>query len=206
MKVSKPWRLIRLATISALFLLAMAFFCPVLSRSQINVPSTIGAWSGDSPWPTVGVHLIVLGDGRALTWGGDIPSPGETAFPTYVVTIPSGSTNTSSVQSFIINDDIFCSGDTIMPDGRVFVSGGGDEPAPDAGSGRATTDIFDPSTNTWSSGPTMSGRRWYPSATVLPSGDILNLLGSIDMNFVPNETPDVTTSNGSAIRSLTGVS
>jgi hypothetical protein len=75
----------------------------------------------------------------------------------------------------------------------VFVSGGGMDPAPTNGSGRSTTDIFDPFTATWSSGPTMSAARWYPTATTLPSGEILNLLGSIDDTFAPNETPDVTT-------------
>ena len=77
------------------------------------------------------------------------------------------------------------------------------QPALTNGTGRATTDIFDPSSNTWSSGPTMSGRRWYPTATALPSGDILNLLGSIDMNFTANETPDVTTNGATGVRSLT---
>jgi galactose oxidase len=148
----------------------------------------------------------VLRDGRVMTWGEDIPPVGTTAFHTYVVTIPSGSTDTSGVQNFVVNDDIFCAGETFLPDGRLFASGGGDQPAPTNGTGRATTDIFDPSSNTWSSGPTMSGRRWYPTATTLPSGEILNLLGSIDMNLTPNETPDVTTNGATGIRSLTGVS
>jgi Kelch motif len=168
--------------------------------------AVVGQWSSDSPWPTVGVHLAVLPDGRVMTWGEDTPAPGTTAFNSYVVTIPSGSRDTSNVQNFVLNDDIFCAGETFLPDGRLFVSGGGDQPAPTNGTGRATTDIFDPSSNTWSSGPTMSGRRWYPTATALPSGDILNLLGSIDMNFTPNETPDVTTNGATGIRSLTSVS
>jgi hypothetical protein len=166
----------------------------------------MGQWSSDSPWPTVGVHLAVLPDGRVATWGEDIPAPGTTAFNTYIVTIPSGSTDTSSVQNLVINDDLFCAGESFLGDGRLFVSGGGDQPAPTNGSGRATTDIFDPSSSTWSSGPTMSGRRWYPTVTTLANGEVLNLLGSIDMNFTPNETPDLTINGGSGIHSLTGVS
>jgi galactose oxidase len=84
-------------------------------------------------------------------------------------------------------------------------SGGGDDPSPSDGSGRATTDIFDPLTSSWSSRPTMNDRRWYPTATLLPSGDNLNLLGSIYDSFDTNEIPDVTTNHATGIRSLTGV-
>ena len=166
----------------------------------------MGEWSAEAPWPTVGVHLAVLADGRVLTWGEDIPTPGTTAFPTYVVTIPSGSTDTSAVRKLVINDDLFCAGESFLGDGRLFVAGGGDQPAPTNGSGRATTDIFDPASTSWSSGPTMSARRWYPTVTTMPTGEVLALLGSIDMNFTTAETPDLTIDGGTAIRSLTGVS
>ncbi len=189
------------------FLLTLVFalffiVTPALAASSMP----LGQWSGESPWPTVGVSLAVLPDGRIATWGVDTPPAGTTTYNTYIVTIPSGSTDTSAVQKLTLNDDIFCSGFTFLPDGRLFASGGGDQPAPTNGTGRATTDILDPSSNTWSSGPTMSNRRWYPTATELPSGEILNLLGSIDMNFTPNETPDVTINGATGIRSLTGVS
>jgi hypothetical protein len=109
----------------------------------------VGQWSGDSPWPTVGVHLAVLPDGRVGTSGEDIPPLGTTAFNTYIVTIPSGSTG--KVQNLVINDDLFCAGESFLPDGRLFVAGGGDQSAPTNGIGRATTDIFDPPSSTWSS-------------------------------------------------------
>src|ERR1700726_3056077 len=182
---------------------------PAFAQSRkpqwVNQP-TIGEWSAESPWATVGVHLGVLADGRVVTWGEDIPTPGTTAFNTYVVTIPSGSTDTSGVQKLVINDDLFCAGESFLGDGRLFVAGGGDQPAPTNGSGRATTDIFDPVSSTWSSGPMMSLKRWYPTVTTMPTGEVLALLGSIDMNFTTAETPDLTINAGTAIRSLTGVS
>jgi galactose oxidase len=182
---------------------------PALAKSGtpqwVNQP-TLGEWSTESPWPTVGVHLAVLADGRVVTWGEDIPTPGTTAFPTYVVTIPRGSTDTSAVQKLVINDDLFCAGESFLGDGRLFVAGGSDQPAPTNGSGRATTDIFDPVSSTWSSGPTMSVRRWYPTVTTMPTGEVLALLGSIDMNFTTAETPDLTINGGTAFRSFTGVS
>ncbi|HJU29605.1 MAG TPA: hypothetical protein VJ718_10565, partial [Candidatus Binataceae bacterium] len=200
----------RINTSRTLFLLTLAAVAGAalapLSLAQSTNPSVIGQWSSDSPWPTVGVHLIVLPDGRVLTWGEDIPAPGATAFPTYVVSIPSGSTDTSNVKQLIINDDIFCSGHNFMTDGRVFVAGGGNQPAPTDGTGRVTTDIFDPSTNTWSSGPTMSEPRWYPTVTTLADGELAIQDGSEDANFTPALTPDVVSADGTSIRSLTGVS
>jgi len=120
------------------------------TSSAFAQTGVVGQWSGDSPWPTVGVDLAVLPDGRVATWGEDIPLPGT--INTYIVTIPSGSTDTSKVQNLVINDDLFCAGESFLPDGRLFVAGGGDQPAPTNGIGRATTDIFDPSSSTWSSG------------------------------------------------------
>ena len=190
--------LIRLGSLVCLWI--TIWNAPTLAQNPL------GQWSAESPWPTVGVHLAVLADGRVLTWGEDIPTPGTTAFPTYVVTIPSGSTDTSAVQNLVINDDLFCAGESFLGDGRLFVAGGGDQPAPTNGSGRATTDIFDPASSTWSSGPTMSARRWYPTVTTMPTGEVLALLGSIDMNFTTAETPDLTINGGAALRSLTGVS
>jgi hypothetical protein len=120
------------------------------TSSAFAQTGVVGQWSGDSPWPTVGMDLAVLPDGRVATWGEDIPPPGT--INTYIVTIPSGSTDTSKVQNLVINDDLFCAGESFLPDGRLFVAGGGDQPAPTNGIGRATTDIFDPSSSTWSSG------------------------------------------------------
>jgi hypothetical protein len=133
-----------------LFAFLMAPLRVTSTSSVFAQTGVVGQWSGDSPWPTVGVDLAVLPDGRVATWGEDIPPPGT--INTYIVTIPSGSTDTGKVQNLVINDDLFCAGESFLPDGRLFVAGGGDQPAPTNGIGHATTDIFDPSSSTWSSG------------------------------------------------------
>src|SRR5579859_5261257 len=91
-----------------LWLIPCALLGATLSAVPALAQNPMGQWSAEAPWPTVGVHLAVLADGRVVTWGEDIPAPGATAFPTYVVTIPSGSTDTSAVQKLVINDDLFC--------------------------------------------------------------------------------------------------
>jgi hypothetical protein len=73
--------------------------------------------------------------------------------------------------------DIFCSGMSIMPNGKVLVSGGSLEGAKAADSGTFNTTIFDPSTSTWSMGPNMNYARWYPSTLELADGTMLELSG-----------------------------
>ena len=53
---------------------------------------------------------------------------------------------------------------TLLTSGKVLVAGG---------SSAATADLFDPATNTWSSGGAMKSVRYQHTATLLPSGKVL---------------------------------
>ena len=53
--------LIRLGSLVCLWI--TIWNAPTLAQNPL------GQWSAESPWPTVGVHLAVLADGRVLTWG-----------------------------------------------------------------------------------------------------------------------------------------
>ena len=84
--------------------------------------------------------------------------------------------------------DLFCAGQTLLPDGRVFVVGG------QTGGyyfGIDTATIYDPWTSTWADPPNnrMANRRWYPSLITLPNGEVLALSGtqngSGDANLIP---------------------
>ena len=76
--------------------------------------------------------------------------------------------------------NLFCSGHTFLPDGRLLVVGGHRRDSD--GLNQAT--LYDWTTNTWTPTAPMttpSGeevRRWYPTATTLPNGNILVLSGS----------------------------
>lgn len=74
--------------------------------------------------------------------------------------------------------DIFCSGISVMEDGRVLVTGG-DYPGRSNGtSGTVNTTLFDPATNTWSEGSDMAYARWYPSTIELGDGTMLEFGGT----------------------------
>ena len=59
---------------------------------------------------------------------------------------------------------------TLLRDGRVLVAGGVGEPV---GSGGATSELYDPVSDTWSSGPPMRGERRGHVAALLKDGRVL---------------------------------
>jgi galactose oxidase-like protein len=79
---------------------------------------------------------------------------------------------------------IFCSGQTMLSDGRVLIAGGNlSDPVPGKPqfSGLKRTFIFNPWTESWDPSPSMTHGRWYPTLTRLSSGDVL-ILGGLDEN------------------------
>jgi len=65
--------------------------------------------------------------------------------------------------------NLFCSGHTFLPDGRLLVAGGhlGDS----QGVNQAT--IYDPTNNAWAPIDPMNRGRWYPTAVTLSDGSVL---------------------------------
>jgi hypothetical protein len=88
--------------------------------------------------------------------------------------------------------NLFCSGHAFLPDGRLLVVGGHFKDSD--GLNQATTYTPAPAGSdepgTWTPlppmGPGATHRRWYPTATALPSGGVLVLSGS----YIDNTDPD----------------
>ena len=107
-----------------------------------NAPSQVGQWSSVQNWPLVAVHSTRMNDGRVLLWDGweygttyaKVWNPASGTF----LDVP-------------INLQIFCGAQSVLPDGRILVTGG------HSGTGDAGVDdasIFDPVSNTWTRLPT----------------------------------------------------
>jgi hypothetical protein len=147
-----------------------------------------GKWGAAFPTPVVAVHMHLLPTGKVLLWGDqgaaqlwDPANPGA------------GFTAVSKTYR------IFCSGHTFLPDGRLLVTGG--TITGTKGDPRAV--LFNPAAGTWSATGSMAQGRYYPTTTVLPSGEILAVSGSDETGTVVT-IPEI--GNGSTWRRLTGAS
>ncbi len=142
--------------------------------------ATVGKWTAPFTWPNIALHLTLLPNGKVLSWGKFIrgtKTPGQPQ-----VWTPS----TSAFAGAPILDWIFCSGHTLLSDGKVLVNGGhisDHHGIPDA-------NLFDPATMTWSAKPSMAWGRWYPTTTALANGEAVTI-GGRDQNGLPVKVPEV---------------
>jgi hypothetical protein len=89
-------------------------------------------------------------------------------------------------QNFVAPGDVFCSGHTLLPDGRLLVAGG--HSGVD-NFGTRTTFIFNASGG-WTRVADMQNGRWYPTNLTLPTGEVLTISGG-DTAGTPNLIPEV---------------
>jgi hypothetical protein len=146
------------------------------------LPSAVGEWSAPAPFPTIPIHATLLPTGQVLFWdrhdvaGGDghprLWDPATGLFAKAPAPPP--------------GHDLFCSGHTLLADGRLFVAGGHFSD----GVGQPFAALYDPFQTSWSMVPEMNAGRWYPSATTLADGSVLVMAGS-DEQGGANEVPQV---------------
>ena len=141
-----------------------------------------GEWTAPFAWPIVAVHMVLLPDGRVLSFGRTVPQVWDPATGIFTA-VPSPAR-------------LFCAGHVLLSDGRVLVAGG--HISNNHGHDHIT--LFTTS-HTWTSGTPMARGRWYPTTTVMGNGDVVITAGRDEAGLVVT-TPEVW-SNGS-IRQLTG--
>jgi galactose oxidase len=160
----------------------------------VDPNATRGRWSAVFELRNVGIHTHVLPNGHVLMWGRrdrpkqtinthectpfvwDPSNPGVD-IPTPKPTLANGKTKVN----------LFCSGHTFLPDGRLLVVGG----HLFDGEGIQQATIYDCTKNTWTATSLMNDGRWYPSATSLPDGDVLVASGSVAEEHSMNAIPQV---------------
>jgi hypothetical protein len=79
---------------------------------------------------------------------------------------------------------------TLLNNGKVFVAGGTIEISEGDDLAHGTTEIFDPSTNTFSGAGVMTDARTYHTATLLPDGEVLIAGGANTKIYNPNPPGD----------------
>jgi len=172
------------------WVMQMVAFRGALAGPPPPPPSQVGQWSGPFAWPIVAVNMALLPTGRVLAWDG------QTAGHDARVWDPS----TNSFASVPVTDNIFCSGLASLPDGRLLVAGGHFS----SHTGLNTTNLFNPFSQTWSSGSAMAFDRWYPTVTALPDGRMLVTEGEIDCDGCNATIPEVYSPATNSWTSLSG--
>lgn len=199
--------------------------------AQASNPSVSGQWSQVIPMTDVPIHISLLPNGKLLYWGrdkqeepspspcpGPTPGPGATPTPdpgryydvqdhckTYLfdsLYADLGANVTNTIANS--NTNLFCSGHSFLPDGRLFVAGGHKRPlacnnAGGEGYGDKELNVFDFKTKQWSSAEPMPNGRWYPFNLTLASGETIVVSGSYlnsSGQLVKNTTPDIFGLNG----------
>lgn len=161
-------------------------------------PSVAGQWSQPSGWGFVAIHMILLPDGKVLTWPRNGGAGARVWDPI--------TNNFAPAHNNITN--IFCSGHSFLPDGRLLVTGGHIED----NDGPNHANIFDyrtvnTSTYGWTQIGNMNAGRWYPSNCTLGNGEILVAGGTYKnsaRDIIQNTLPQVwQTNSGGGWRNLT---
>lgn len=143
--------------------------------TQSTNPSVVGQWSPLQSWPIVSVHSQMLPTGKVMFYSyTDGPFLWDPATAGISPAAPAGF-------------NLFCTGHSFLPDGRLFVAGGHIE----NNVGLPNSSIYNPFTNTWTDEPLMNAGRWYPTNTTLPNGDVLVVSGDIDRTVWVNTLPQV---------------
>ena len=132
-------------------------------------PTNLGQWSSPQSLGMVAIHAALMNNGTVLVYSYPGPSPARVVDPV---------ANTVTDVTFPSLLDIFCSGLSFLPDGRLFVDGGMLDSLYPKKAGIFNANIFDPSTNTWTPVPNMNYARWYPTTVPMPDGTIFVLAGT----------------------------
>src|SRR5205823_4379197 len=155
---------------------------------------TIGYFDQPAQWPLVGIHEILLPDGRVLNYGTDVNRQ-----DTFVYDVWNPMLGTSSSAHSVLPNttatNIFCSFQSMdWQTGEVLITGGdsGTTTRTNAGVNRVT--IFSPPSNTIRSTSTMQYPRWYDSVVDMANGDKVTLGGYLDA-ATPTITPEVYNAN-----------
>jgi hypothetical protein len=184
------------ATVGTFHVVAASHANPTISATatvtvQLTPPPLLGQWDPVEVWPIVPIHVVLMQDGRVLTWS----RWGEATCQQCAVVWEPASNTFSGVEAPSWE---FCSGNAFLPNGQVIVPGGHIQD----NFGLPDVNVFDPVTSTWTQAPPMAAGRWYPTATTTADGSIVVVSGNT-ADGVMNEIPEVRNPDGTW-RELTG--
>ena len=153
----------------------------------------MGKWTNAGSWPICAFHLSLIKNGRVLSYGTGIDVPANDNHRGSGFTLDlwkPGSFSPSSHQTLptSIDTNIFCSAQSILPNGNVLISGGDRSSRIDKTyklDGVNATTLYDVDTTAITEEAKMHVARWYPTLVPMPDGRQL-VLGGKDHNVKEN--------------------
>ncbi|MCH8919986.1 MAG: DUF1929 domain-containing protein [Chloroflexi bacterium] len=142
------------------------------------------------PWPLAGIHAALLPTGKVLHFSYPLDGLGAESWL--------WDPQTAMLKEVPVDRNLFCGGQSFLPDGRLLVTGGTD-PASPAPHGLKDMHTFDPSTETWSYAGDMQVGRWYPTNVTLPDGRTLVLSGRDEQGDLTNVVEIYDPASGSQV-------
>ena len=177
------------AVVGAITSVLVMFSSPVHAAD----PSVTGQWSSPIDMGGVGIHATLTYNGELLFFQYAEGKAGvdKTSFvETYNI-----ATGLRQTVQLPYNRDLFCSAHIVLSNGNVYVTGGHDHDAAGKqdGTGAAETDTWNPTARTWTAGPLLSQKRWYPTTVGLANNNALTFGGNaapgVNSNTVDSYNP-----------------
>jgi galactose oxidase len=129
-----------------------------------------GRWGPTITFPIVPVSAVVLQNNKLLTFSAYAPMAFDMTSTVTQIAVHDLATGEVSQSSTIdVGHQMFCTGLTLLTDGKVLINGGSSDSA---------TTIYDPFTDTWTRGPAMTIPRAYQGNTLLSDGRVFTIGGS----------------------------
>jgi hypothetical protein len=141
--------------------------------------ATEGHFDPPVTWPIIGLHNVLLPDGRVLNYGSNTFGA-QGAQMLYDVWDPSKGTgiDAHSVLPNTMQTDIFCSGQSILwTTGQVLITGGDLTVGGVRNYANNSTTLYALDSSGLSPGPYMQYPRWYPSIIAMPDNDMVVMGG-----------------------------
>ncbi|CAH0304635.1 Sialidase [Arthrobacter sp. Bi26] len=169
---------------------------PWSSAAEINLlgPS-LGSWGPTIGFPIVPAAAALLPGNRLLTWSAYSPTAigGSRGYTqTSILNLSTGAVTQAQVAN--TGHDMFCPGTSLLPDGKILISGG---------SNSSKTTLYNPATNAWTPGPDMKIARGYQSNVTTSTGEVFTIGGSFS-GGIGNKNGEVWSAAG-GWRTLTNV-
>lgn len=181
---------------------------PVIEGEQaatkaVTVPNgdaAKGAWSSVFSWPLIGIHAVMTPTGKLLTYGTRTNGQQGAGFhydvwdPSIGIGADSHTTlpNTTAVDAFCSSQMLLTRGDVQLFGGDVDINGN------TTNTPNQDTLLFKPSNNSLTKIGRLQRPRWYSSAVMLPTGDVM-----IQGGTGGNDRPEIRGTDGTQ-RLLTG--